>query len=127
MATNIVYDNASQLSLTVEHPTAPVSGIPVRLGPLTGVALTDEGDGGNAATKTTVMIGIFVADVLVDDDVGSGIAEGDEIYYQDTATGSPTTNLNNNSTTPEAFFGIALEAVGAAATTRIKVLHFPCR
>lgn len=127
MATNIVYDNASQLSLTVEHPTTPVSGIPVRLGPLTGVALTDEGDGGNAATKTTVMIGIFVADVLVDDDVGSGIAEGDEIYYQDTATGSPTTNLNNNSTTPEAFFGIALEAVGAAATTRIKVLHFPCR
>ena len=35
---------------------SPVSGDPVRVGEMTGIALTDEGDGGNGATETTVLL-----------------------------------------------------------------------
>lgn len=127
MATNIIRDHggSQQMSLVASNPAAPVSGDPVRMGPLTGVALTDEGDGGNPATNTTVMIGMFVADVVVDDNGGSGIAVYDQIFYHDTGTGTPTTNLNNTPTAADAFFGLALETVAANGTSRIKVLHLP--
>ena len=125
MATNIkrYLQEWPALSVVCSHPATPSSGDPVRLGNLTGIALTDEGDGGNAATETTVYFGDCVVEVSVDDDAGTGIAVGDIIYYQDTATGSPATNLNNNSTTPEGRFGIALEAVAANGTATIEVMH----
>lgn len=127
MATNIIRDHggSQQMSLVVTNPATPVSGDPVRIGTATGVALTDEGDGGNPATQTTVVLGMFVADVVVDDNGGSGIAVYDKIYYHDTGTGTPTTHLNNSVTSADAFFGLALEVVSANATTLIKVLHLP--
>lgn len=123
MATNLVKEPGWQLSVVVTNPTAPDSGDPVRFGSLTGMAITDEGDGGNAATETTVNFGQFVANFSVDDTSGSGIAVGAYVFYDDTATGTPTTNLNDDSA--GYFFGIALEAVGNNATTEIEVLHVP--
>jgi predicted RecA/RadA family phage recombinase len=122
MATNLVKEPGWQLSVIVTNPAAPNSGDPVRFGSLTGMAITDEGDGGNAATETTVHFGQFVANFTVDDTSGSGIAVGAAVFYDDTATGTPTTNLNDDSANGY-FFGFALEAVGNNATTEIEVLH----
>lgn len=124
MATNLVQEPGYQLSVIVTNPAAPDSGDPVRFGSLTGLAITDEGDGGNAATETTVNFGPFVANFTVDDTSGSGIAVGAAVFYDDTATGTPTVNLNDDSANGY-FFGFALEAVGNNATTEIEVYHTP--
>src|SRR5687767_3874251 len=117
MAENEVYRPGEQLAFIVTHPATPTKGAPVRIGKMTGIALLNEGEGGvEAATYTVVDISNSVHDINVDDDAGTGIAVGDALYYQDTGTGSPATNINNNSTTPEAFFGYALETLGANAT-----------
>ena len=123
MSKYLIMEPANQQSVVVTNPAAPNSGDPVRFGSLTGMAITDEGDGGNAATYTTVNFGQFIADLVVDDTSGSGIAVGAAVFYDDTATGSPTSNLNDDSTAY--FFGFALEAVGNNATTRINVFHTP--
>lgn len=125
MAKNLHQRPGYSLSVAVSHPAAPDSGDPVRYGDLSGVALTDEGDGGNAATHTTVDFGPAVWNLLVDDNEGSGIAVGDPIFYHDTPTGSPAANLNNTATAMDAYFGVALEVVGANATTIIQVMHVP--
>lgn len=122
-STNEVFVPGYHLSLVCSHPAAPVSGGPVRIGKITGVAEGAEGAGGNGATQTSVYVGPGVFSLSVDDDAGTGIAVGDAIYYQDGATGTPATNLNNNATTPEAFFGYALEAIAANGTATIRVLH----
>lgn len=122
MATNRVMEPGYQQTVVVTNPAAPVTGDPIRLGVLSGVALTDEGEGGNAATETSVDFGPGVWNLLVDD-VGTGIAVGDAIYYHDTQTGTPLTSLNDAPTAADAFFGFALEVVAADATTVIKVLH----
>lgn len=124
MATNLIMEPGWQQSVVVTNPAAPDSGDPVRFGSLTGLALTDEGDGGNAATETTCHFGSFVGDFYVDDTSGSGIAVGDAVFYDDTATGSPASNLNDDSANGY-FFGFALEAVGNNATTLINVYHTP--
>jgi len=118
MATNIVHDGDT-LNVVVTNPTTPSSGDPVRFGNTTGIALTDEGAGGNAATTTSVKFGSFVADFLVDAIVA--IAVGDPIYYDDTATNG--TNLNTDAVNGY-FFGYALEANASGANT-IEVLHYP--
>lgn len=121
MASNLVRSEPT-LSVVVTHPASPVTGNPVRYGKIVGVALTDEGEGGNAATETTVDFGRKVWDLVVDDNGGSGIAVGDKLYYHDTGTGSPTTSINNSSSSADAEVGIALEAISANATTTINVL-----
>jgi len=64
MPTNLVYDFAEHLSVVVTNPAAPVAGDPVRYGFATGVALTDEGGGGNAATATTEIYTLSLHDAL---------------------------------------------------------------
>lgn len=113
------------LSVAASNPTTAVSGEPVRYGTLTGVAVTDEGEGGNSSTKTTVDFGPGIFDLYVDDDLGGGIAIGDPVWYNDTQSGTPATSLSNKPAGAEAFFGYALEAVSANATTRINVMHVP--
>lgn len=113
------------LSVACSNPTTPTTGVPVRYGTLTGVAVTDEGEGGNASAATTVEFGPGVFDLFVDDDLGGGIAIGDPVWFNDTQSGSPATSLNNKPAGAEAFFGYALEAVTANATTRINVMHTP--
>lgn len=123
MATNIERDEWKTYyrSVVVTNPTTPVSGSPVRWGTLTGIALIDES--ADITGETSVNFGPFEARLSVDDNGGSGIAVGDLLYYNDTATGSPATNINNTSS--GYFFGFALEAVGSNATTTIRVLHVP--
>lgn len=124
MAQNIIryLQEHFALPVVVSHPTTPAAGDPVRYGELTGIALTDEGGGGNAATKTTVNFGALVADVSVKGIDGSGnsaVAAGDSIYYVD----ADTPNLSKKAS--GYFFGIALEAVGSGQTDTIQVLHLP--
>lgn len=116
MAKNRKYANGRKLSLVASHPATPVSGDPCRVGKMAGVALTTE-----RADGTTSIDFEGVYNINVDDDAGTGIAVGDLLYYQDGATGSPATNVNNNATTPEASFGFALGTLGANATGVIPV------
>jgi predicted RecA/RadA family phage recombinase len=122
MATNQVFKPGWQLSVVVSHPTTPTSGAPVRYGTLVGIALTDEGEGGNTATQTTVDFGPGIWDLTVDDNLGTGIAVGDALYYHDTGTGTGSVNVNNDPTGAQAFFGYAMETVSANATTEIQVM-----
>lgn len=124
-STNEIFKPGYNLSVVVSHPAAPASGDPVRFGRMTGVAETDEGDGGNDATNTSVYFGPGVYDLTVDDNLGTGIAVGDAIYYHDTGTGTGPVHLNNDPSGADAFYGFALETVSANATTLIRVFHPP--
>lgn len=125
MSTNEIFKPGWNLSVVCSHPATPASGDPIRYGEMTGIAETDEGDGGNGTTTTSVYFGPGVYDLTVDDNEGTGIAVGDSIYYHDTGTGTGSVNLNNSATAMDAFFGIALETVSADATTEIRVMHVP--
>lgn len=118
MATNEVFKPAWQLSVACTHPTTPASNDPVRYGAMTGIALIAEDADGN----TTVEFGPCVVTLTVDDDTGGAIAAGDSLYYHDTATGTPAVRVNNNPSSGY-FFGVALAAVSANATTSIRVKH----
>jgi predicted RecA/RadA family phage recombinase len=122
MATNIkrYLQEWPALGVACSDPASPTSGSPVRFGELTGIALTDEGEGGNTATETTVFFGDCVADVSVKGVDGSGnsaVAAGDSIYYVD----ADTPKLSKK--TAGYFFGVALEAVTSGATATIEVMH----
>ncbi|MEN6533798.1 MAG: DUF2190 family protein [Bryobacteraceae bacterium] len=106
------------LSVACSNPATVTSGSPVRVGSLTGVAATAEGDGGNAATEATVQFGQGVFDLSVVDSGGAGIAIGDKLYFHD---GAPPTIDNVGA--GGFFFGYAVEAVGAGLTATINVLH----
>jgi hypothetical protein len=123
MATNIERDEWKTYyrSVVVTNPTTPAAGDPVRWGYLTGIALIDEAT--DIAGETSVNFGPFEARLLVDDNVGGGIAVNALLYYNDTATGTPATNINNTAT--GYFYGFAAEAIGANATETIRVIHVP--
>lgn len=109
-----------RMSVTVTHPTVPASGAPVRVGLRTGVALVDEGDSGNDATKTTVDFGDREWKLSVkgiNDSGNSAVAEGDPIYYTDADTPPLSKKASGY------FFGFASEAVTSGATATIKVVH----
>lgn len=122
MATNRVREDGGHLSVVVTNPTTPASGDPIRFGLLTGVALTDEGEGGNGATTTSVDFSLAVYDLSVkgvDDNGNSAVAAGDAIFYVDADTPKLSKKASGY------FFGFALEAVQSAATTTINVQHVP--
>lgn len=126
MATNLIQDDGLILAnIAATAPTTPVSGSPVRYGSLTGVALTNEGEGGNSSGNITMDMGQRVWDLLVHDSGGAGISVGDALYFDDTATGSGTTTNINKDGTNGYFFGFALEAISAGSQDTIKVLHVP--
>lgn len=119
MATNIIKQPGYSIAVVCTHPTTPTTGLPVRYGVMTGLALTDEGEGGNIATETTVYFGPCVVDVSVAGVNGGGnsaVAVGDTIYYTD----ADTPVLNKKTT--GYFFGFAMETVNAGATATIQVL-----
>lgn len=121
MATNKVYSDTI-LSVVCSDPATPASGDPVRVGSFTGVAVTDEGEGGNAATNTSVDFGVGVWDLSVKgvNDAGdSAVAVGDAIYYVDADTPKLSKKVSGY------FFGIALETVAGGATATINVLKLP--
>ena len=114
MAKNVKYEPGWSLNLTCTKPDEPNSGDPVRIGNLTGIALTDE----DAAGKTVVNTGPFVAEFSVKDNGNTGIAVGAPLWYHDDATPA----LDNVSAGGY-YYGIALAAIAAGQTATIKVYH----
>jgi predicted RecA/RadA family phage recombinase len=114
MAKNVKYEPGWSLNLTCTTPDEPNSGDPVRIGNLTGIALTDK----DAAGKTVVNTGPFVAKFSVKANGGTGIDVGDTIWYHDDATPAL-----DNVPTGGYYYGIALEAVTAGQTATIQVYH----
>jgi predicted RecA/RadA family phage recombinase len=107
------------MSLVCSHPATPVSGDPVRVGEMTGIALTNEGDGGNGATETTVLLGGFVAEFSVKGIDGSGnsaVGLGDKLYYTDADTPPISKKATGR------FVGFANGTVGSSATATIEVI-----
>lgn len=122
MATNIIKQPGWHLNVACSAPTTPATGDPVRFGELTGVALTDEGEGGNSATETTIYVGPGVFDVSVkgvDANGNSAVAVGDTIYYVD--GDSPPLSKKASGY----FYGFALETVGSGSTSTINVYKAP--
>jgi hypothetical protein len=121
MATNEILQGY-RFSVACTDPATPASGDPVRYGMLTGVALTDEAAGGNAAGHTTVDFGPTSWDLSVkgiDDSGNSAVAPGDAIFYTD----ADTPKLSKKSS--GYFFGFAKAAVGSGQTATIEVAHIP--
>jgi predicted RecA/RadA family phage recombinase len=118
MSKNDLYVPGWDLSVAVSDPTAPVSGDAVRYGALTGIALTDKGEGGNEATKTTVYFGTGVFNLPVKAEAAA-ISEGDALFYDDGI------HAVNNDSINGYFFGFAMAAVLNGATSTIAVLHVP--
>lgn len=118
MATNIIQEPGWNYPVVCSKPTTPVAGDPVRFGAFTGIALTNEGAGGNIATETTVYFGPCIVDVSVKGTDGSpsAVAVGDTIFYVDDAT--PPLSKTASGT----FFGFALETVESDATATIQVM-----
>lgn len=120
MASNITRQPGLNLSVVVTDPTTPASGDPVRYGERTGIALTDEGEGGNSATETTVYFGPFTGNFSVKGVDGSGnsaVAVGDAIYYVDADTPKLSKKASGY------FFGFAMATVNSGSTATIEVAH----
>jgi predicted RecA/RadA family phage recombinase len=114
MAKNQVYNDGNQFSAVCSQPAVPVSGDPVLVGKLPGVALTTE----DAVTgETTVKTnGVYNLAVLGHDGTAAAaIAVGDIVYYDTAAT--PKVNVK----TTAVRFGYALAAVSSGATATIPV------
>lgn len=126
MAKNVIFEEGDQLSVICTQPATPASGDPVLFGDLPGVALTDVGKGGNAATKTSVQFE-GVGEFSVKGINGSGnsaVAPGDVIYY----VAGDTPVLSKKATGVR--FGVAmgkpdqtgnLIASGSTATIRVRI------
>jgi hypothetical protein len=114
MAKNIKYEPGWRKDYVCTKPDKPVSGDPVRIGNMTGIALTDE----DAAGKTMVNTGPFVAEFSVKDNGNTGIAVGAPLWYHDDATPA----LDNVSAGGY-YYGIALAAIATGQTATIKVYH----
>ena len=119
MATNIIKQPGWNLSVVCSSPTAPVTNDPVRFGEMTGLALTDEGEGGNISTETTVYFGPGVFDLSVkgiDDSGNSAVAVGDTIYYVDADTPKLSKKASGY------FYGFAMETITSGSTDTINVM-----
>ena len=110
MAKNRVFTAGQYLSLVATSPTTPLSGDPVLVGQLPGVATSAE----RADGTTPIDLGPAVYTLPVTS-VSTGIAVGDRIYA---VAGSPVVLNNVNTGVP---FGFALGAVSTGQTANINV------
>lgn len=109
MATNEVFRNADTITLPV--PAGVVSGEPVVIGALVGVAQTDRGPSGNATVKRNGAHTVQAA--------AATYAVGDAIYAHAAgggAVGSGRVGLIDKTTTTGTLIGYSLEAKTLAAT-----------
>lgn len=89
-----------------------LSGDPVAVGQIPGVALTDEdSDTGEATIDTS---GVYNLDVVGDNGSAAAISAGDIVYFDDAVP-------DISSATGGVRFGYALEDVASGATTEIEV------
>lgn len=115
MALNRVYASGRTLTLAVASGT--VSGDPVLVGSMTGVALTDRDSAGNA---TVDFGGVYNLTARGIDDAGnSAIAVGNPLYF--VSGDSPVLSKKASGH----FFGYALETGSAGSNTTIKVVNLP--
>lgn len=117
MAKNLIFDEGDNLSVVVTDPATPLSGDPVLFGDLPGVALTDEGKGGNAAGKTSVKFeGVVEIPVKgVDGGGNSAVAEGNVLYY----VAADTPKVSKKATGVR--YGVAMGTVTGGGTSTIRV------
>jgi hypothetical protein len=121
MATNLILQNGRQFAVACTSPAVPTSGVPVRFGSMTGVALNNEGEGGvAAATETVVDFGQAVWALEVVDTGGGGLVAGATLFFHD---GAPP--VLDGVSAAGYFFGFLLDAVGAGVTATVRVLHVP--
>lgn len=107
MATNEQFRYADHLSLPV--PSGTVSGDPVRVGILNGVAQTHRGEGGNESTYATVWLnGSHTFTV-----VGAVDEVGQSIYFADGALSSAEGG---------ALFGVALATQAGDGDLPVKII-----
>jgi len=116
MATNIVQEHGDDLYVAVTQPTTPVSGDPVLVGQLPGVALTDEQADGKTSVKTNGTARLLVKGETT---TNAAITAGDIVYYDSAAT----PHKINKDSTNGVRFGYALEDVasGASKTVLVKI------
>lgn len=120
MATNRVFEHGTQFEADVSSVTGTgtsglvLSGDPVVIGQLPGVALTTEDSTGMATIQTD---GVFDLPVKGETTVNAAIAAGAIVYYDSAATPHKINADNTNGVR----YGYALEAVTSGATTTIRV------
>ncbi len=114
MAQNFV-QKGHTINAAASDPAAPAVGGPVVVGTIAGVALSAEGEGGNAAGECSIATkGVFNLAVKGHDgDADAPVAVGDRIYYDG---GILNTHIH------AVLYGKALGAVVAGETTTIPVL-----
>lgn len=113
MAKNRIYAKGTNLDLVASDPATPVSGDPVVVGQIPGVALTDERSNGKTSVQ---MDGVFDLSVKgVDGSGNSAVAVGDILYY----VAADTPKLSKKATGVR--FGYAMEAITSGATDTINV------
>jgi predicted RecA/RadA family phage recombinase len=113
MAKNRVYESGRKLSLAATDPATPVSGDPVVVGQMPGVALTDERADG---TTSIDFEGVYTLPVRgVNGGGNSAVAVGDILYY----VSGDTPKLSKKDTGVR--YGYALGSVNAGATATIQV------
>lgn len=120
MATNLHMNEGRYLSGAATQPATPVSGDPVLLGQIPGVALTDEGDGQNAAGEITIDTGgVYNLPVEgVNNGGDSAVDIGDIIYYE----AGQTPPLNKDSVSGVRYgYAFGVVEAGGTATIPVKV------
>lgn len=118
MAINLYMHDGRYITGAATAPATPTSGDPVLLGQIPGVALTDEGEGGNDSGEITIDTGgVYNLSVKGENASGnSAVAIGDIIYYE----AGQTPPLNKDATNGVRF-GYAFGAVGSGQTATIPV------
>lgn len=119
MANTLVQDEARYLTdVAATQPATPTSGTPVLLGQIPGVALTDEGEGGNASGNISMDCGgIHDLEVEAVNNAGNvAVAVGDILYYDSAATIKINKDVTNG-----VRYGYALEAITSGGSDTIKV------
>lgn len=116
MSKKVLYDKGDQLALPV--PSGVLSGAPVAVGQLPGVALTDRDADGEATVKFDG-VHLLMVRGITNGAAASAVAVGDKIYF----TVGATPQLNKDTTGVP--FGIALAAVPASTNVEIPVKIVP--
>lgn len=109
MAKNLYMNDGRYLSQVATQPATPASGQPVMVGDIPGVALVNEGAGGNDPTETSIDTG-GVYMLLVT----GAITEGAIVYFV-VADGTLTATVGTNKR-----FGYAL-AAGTSVAVPVKI------
>lgn len=113
MAKNRVQATGTHLSLVATDPASPVSGDPVLVGQLPGVALTSKRSDNTTSIQTDGVWNLSVKGI--DGGGNSAVAVGDLLYY---VTGD-TPKLSKK--TSGVRYGYAMATVGSGSTATIAV------